>query len=91
MIMAMRGPVHRRRIHSCQDTRDELMRRWDVVFPFLGLARHKGYARKSTWMRSGSTGPLLLHRFSFEPVRIACEYELWTGYDQIEVAARAQA
>jgi ribonuclease HII len=71
--------------------RDELMRQWDQVFPFLGLARHKGYGTGEHLDAIRKHGPTLLHRFSFEPVRIACQYEIWTGYDQIEVAARTQA
>jgi ribonuclease HII len=71
--------------------RDEMMRKWDEVFPFLGLVRHKGYGTDEHLAAIRKHGPTLLHRFSFEPVRAACQYELWTGYDQIEVAAEAHA
>ncbi len=71
--------------------RDGLMRQWDEVFPFLGLSRHKGYGTGEHLDAIRKHGPTLLHRFSFEPVRIACQYEIWTGYDQIEVAAGAEA
>lgn len=71
--------------------RDEMMRQWDEVFPFLGLARHKGYGTEEHLDAIRQHGPTLLHRFSFEPVRAACQYELWTGYDQIEVAVEAHA
>jgi ribonuclease HII len=71
--------------------RDEMMRKWDEVFPFLGLVRHKGYGTEEHLDAIRQHGPTLLHRFSFEPVRAACQYELWTGYDQIEVAEEAHA
>jgi ribonuclease HII len=71
--------------------RDDMMRKWDEVFPFLGLVRHKGYGTDEHLVAIRKHGPTLLHRFSFEPVRAACQYELWTGYDQIEVAAEAHA
>jgi ribonuclease HII len=71
--------------------RDEMMRKWDEVFPFLGLVRHKGYGTEEHLDAIRQHGPTLLHRFSFEPVRAACQYELWTGYDQIEVAVEAGA
>ncbi|MEO8129588.1 MAG: ribonuclease HII [Bryobacteraceae bacterium] len=67
--------------------RDECMRRWDEVFPHLGLAKHKGYSTAEHLEAIQKHGPTLLHRFSFEPVRLACPYEIWTGYDQSEVAA----
>ncbi len=67
--------------------RDECMRRWDAVFPHLGLAKHKGYGTAEHLAAIQKHGPTLLHRFSFEPVRLACPYEIWTGYDQIEMAA----
>ncbi len=67
--------------------RDECMRQWDAVFPHLGLSRHKGYSTPEHIEAIEKHGPTLLHRFSFEPVRLACRYEIWTGYDQIEMAA----
>ena len=67
--------------------RDECMCRWDEVFPHLGLAKHKGYGTAEHIEAIQKHGPTLLHRFSFEPVRLACPYEIWKGYDQIEVAA----
>jgi ribonuclease HII len=62
--------------------RDECMRRWDAVFPDYGLARNKGYATDEHYNTLRRIGPTSLHRFSFEPVRMACQLELWTGYDQ---------
>jgi ribonuclease HII len=67
--------------------RDECMRRWDEIFPYLGLSRHKGYSTPEHIAAIEKHGPTLLHRFSFEPVRLACRYEIWTGYDQIEMAS----
>jgi len=67
--------------------RDECMRQWDGVFPHLGLSRHKGYGTAEHIDAIQKHGPTLLHRFSFEPVRLACTYEIWTGYDQSEMAA----
>lgn len=48
--------------------RDESMRRWDVVFPEYGLARHKGYYTPEHVAAIEQHGPTWLHRFSFEPV-----------------------
>jgi ribonuclease HII len=62
--------------------RDHCMREWDAVFPQFGLARHKGYATEEHWEALQKYGPTLLHRYSFEPVRLACTFPLWTGYDE---------
>jgi ribonuclease HII len=67
--------------------RDECMRQWDAVFPHLGLSKHKGYSTPEHIDAISKHGPTLLHRFSFEPVRLACPYEIWTGYDQNKMAA----
>ena len=67
--------------------RDECMRKWNTVFPHLGLSKHKGYGTPEHIDAIQKHGPTLLHRFSFEPVRLACAYEIWTGYDQTEMAA----
>ena len=69
-------------------TRDECMRRWDAVFPEYGVARNKGYGTDEHYAALRSCGPTTLHRFSFEPVRMSCQLELWSGYDQIS-ASRA--
>lgn len=61
--------------------RDEAMRKWDAVFPQFGLANHKGYSTDEHIAALRRYGPTLLHRFSYEPVRMACQYELWSGYD----------
>lgn len=62
--------------------RDHCMREWDVVFPQFGLARHKGYATEEHAEALRKYGPTLLHRFSFEPVRLACSFPIWAGYDE---------
>lgn len=71
--------------------RDACMRKWDEVFPHLGLSRHKGYSTEEHIKALERHGPTMLHRFSFEPVRLACPYPVWTGYDQKESAAPAEA
>jgi ribonuclease HII len=66
--------------------RDACLRRWDEVFPQYGLAQHKGYATEEHQAALDKYGPTMLHRFSFEPVRLATQFPLWTGYDQREGA-----
>lgn len=61
--------------------RDECMRRWDEVFPAFGLARNKGYGTDEHCDALRRLGPTMMHRFSFEPVRLCCQLELWSGYD----------
>lgn len=62
--------------------RDACMRQWDAIFPEFGLARNKGYGTDEHYNALRRGGPTMLHRFSFEPVRLSCQLELWTGYDQ---------
>jgi ribonuclease HII len=62
--------------------RDASLKQWDEVFPEYGLARHKGYSTEEHQAALDKYGPTMLHRFSFEPVRSATQYPLWTGYDQ---------
>jgi ribonuclease HII len=64
--------------------RDECMCKWDVIFPEYGLARNKGSGPDEHCDALRRLGPTHLHRFSFEPVRLACQLDLWTGYDQKE-------
>jgi len=63
-------------------TRDACMRQWDEVFPEFGLCRNKGYGTDEHYNALRRLGPTTLHRFSFEPVRMCCQLELWSGYDQ---------
>jgi ribonuclease HII len=65
-------------------SRDRCMREWDAVFPQYGLARHKGYSTDEHIAALRDFGPTMLHRFSFEPVRAACSFPVWAGYDEKE-------
>ena len=65
-------------------SRDQCMREWDLVFPQYGLVRHKGYSTDEHMAALRQYGPTLLHRFSFEPVRAACAFPVWAGYDEKE-------
>ena len=60
--------------------RDECMARWHEVFPAYNLISNKGYSTPDHRRALAEHGPTLLHRFSFEPVRIACPQIHWTGY-----------
>jgi ribonuclease HII len=60
--------------------RDACMIRWHEVFPQYNLAENKGYGTPEHMAALRSSGPTSLHRFSFEPVRMACPYAVWTGY-----------
>jgi ribonuclease HII len=71
--------------------RDECMRKWDEVFPDYGLARNKGYGTDEHYAALKRLGPTHMHRFSFEPVRLTCQLELWSGYDQREEVLSAHA
>jgi ribonuclease HII len=51
--------------------RDEMMVKWDSVYPQYGLAKHKGYATPDHLAALRSHGPTPHHRFSFAPVREA--------------------
>lgn len=62
--------------------RDACMTAWDAVFPEFGLARHKGYYTPEHMQALERFGPTMLHRFSFEPVRLYCPDAMWTGYPQ---------
>jgi ribonuclease HII len=60
--------------------RDAALRQWDRVFPEFGLANNKGYGTAEHVEALAKLGPTSLHRFSFEPVRTASRYRVWTGY-----------
>lgn len=62
--------------------RDRCMCEWDAVFPQFGFVRHKGYATEEHSEALRKHGPTMLHRFSFEPVRLACSFPVWSGYDE---------
>jgi ribonuclease HII len=69
--------------------RDECMRKWHEVFPEFHLAENKGYSTEEHIAALQKHGPTMLHRFSFEPVRMATSVEIWTGYDQRETTPNA--
>jgi ribonuclease HII len=64
--------------------RDAALVEWDRVFPQYGFARNKGYGTPDHLAALDQFGPTTLHRFSFEPVRIACQSRdyVWSGYPE---------
>lgn len=48
--------------------RDRMMCDWDTIFPFYGLASHKGYSTPRHLAALREHGPCPLHRQSFAPV-----------------------
>lgn len=52
-------------------TRDNLMVKYDEIYPQYGFARHKGYATKFHRAALKDHGPSRIHRYSFRPVRDA--------------------
>jgi ribonuclease HII len=60
--------------------RDACIERWNDVFPEYNLASNKGYATPDHRRALREHGPTLLHRFSFEPVRMSSRNSVWTGY-----------
>jgi ribonuclease HII len=64
--------------------RDRCLCAWDAVFPAYGLARHKGYFTPEHTAALREHGPTPMHRFSFEPVRLACPRALWPGYAPVQ-------
>jgi ribonuclease HII len=71
--------------------RDECMRKWHQVFPDFHLDENKGYSTEEHITALEKHGPTMLHRFSFEPVRLASKIQIWTGYDQKETVNAAGA
>jgi ribonuclease HII len=63
--------------------RDRALRAWDEVFPEYGLASNKGYSTPEHIAALEKCGPTVLHRFSFEPVRLSSNLEVWTGYPSL--------
>ena len=62
--------------------RDLCMIRWHAVFPEYGLDHNKGYNTPDHLEALQKHGPTMLHRFSFEPVRHHCPFEVWAGYPE---------
>jgi ribonuclease HII len=64
--------------------RDNALMQWDRVFPGYGFSHNKGYGTPDHLAALGKLGPTTLHRFSFEPVRNACNSQdyVWSGYPE---------
>jgi ribonuclease HII len=62
--------------------RDHALVEWDRVFPEYNLASNKGYSTPDHLAALERVGPTMLHRFSFEPVRAARQYRVWSGYPE---------
>jgi ribonuclease HII len=62
--------------------RDACLARWAEVFPQYGLDSNKGYSTPDHLAAIKEHGPTMIHRFSFEPVREACPFAMWTGYPE---------
>ncbi len=56
--------------------RDEEMREMDGRFPGYGFAQHKGYSTPEHMLALKVLGPCMIHRRSFEPVRILLQVDL---------------
>jgi ribonuclease HII len=51
--------------------RDAMMVRLDAIYPGYEFSRHKGYGTRSHYAALKKLGPSVIHRRSFEPVRLA--------------------
>jgi ribonuclease HII len=71
--------------------RDEMLRKWDAVFPEYGLARNKGYQAPEHIRALREFGPTPLHRMSYEPVRDNCRFPIDPGPGQMDLFAVAGA
>lgn len=60
--------------------RDACLEQWHEVFPEYNLASNKGYSTPDHRNALREHGPTLLHRFSFEPVRLSADKAYWSGY-----------
>ena len=60
--------------------RDTCLEQWHEIFPQYNLASNKGYSTPDHKRALREHGPTLLHRFSFEPVRMSSQRVHWTGY-----------
>lgn len=52
-----------------KETRDELMKSYDVQFPEYGFGKHKGYGTKTHLEAIAHLGPCFIHRKTFEPIK----------------------
>ena len=71
--------------------RDEMMRKWDAIFPQYGLARNKGYMAPEHLQALRDFGPTPLHRMSYDPVRESCRFPVDPGPGQLDLFAVAGA
>jgi ribonuclease HII len=71
--------------------RDEMMCRWDAVFPEYGLARNKGYQAPEHIRALREFGPTPLHRMSYDPVRLNCRFPIDPGPGQLSLFSVAGA
>lgn len=60
--------------------RDACLEQWHEIFPQYNLASNRGYSTPDHKRALREHGPTLLHRFSFEPVRMSSPRVHWTGY-----------
>ncbi len=60
--------------------RDACLDQWHETFPQYNLKSNKGYSTPDHRRALAEHGPTSLHRFSFEPVRLASPIVLWNGY-----------
>lgn len=51
-------------------TRDNIMCRYDAIYPEYGFARHKGYGTKEHFSALSRLGPTPIHRLSFAPLSL---------------------
>lgn len=56
--------------------RDAEMREMDARFPGYGFAQHKGYSTPGHLLALRALGPCIIHRRSFEPVRVLLQVDL---------------
>lgn len=58
-------------------SRDACMAEWDRVYPQYGFRHHKGYGTPEHLTALGRCGPSMQHRFTYAPVRAACDRSFW--------------
>lgn len=52
-----------------KQTRDDIMRHWNLKYPQYNFAQHKGYGTKQHFRKIAEYGPCPIHRLSFSPFR----------------------
>src|SRR5215469_3148537 len=71
--------------------RDEMIRRWDPVYPQYDLASNKGYRSPKHLAALREHGPTPLHRLSFAPVWMSSVHQEAFGFMEEEDEAEAEA